>query len=72
MVTKYTTGQVVLIPATIKSAEEINGQIIYHVDADIWAGIPENSIIVNEEAEVQRSMEIFREQLLSRSEEPWR
>lgn len=72
MITKYSTGQAVLIPATIKNAEEINGQIIYHVDADPWEGIPEDSIIVNEDAEAANAMEAFRRQLLERSDEPWR
>lgn len=72
MITKYSTGQAVLIPATIKNAEEINGQIIYHVDADPWEGIPEDSIIVNEDAEAANAMEAFRRQLLDRSDEPWR
>lgn len=64
MNTKYTTGQAVLIPATIRSAEEIDGQIIYHVDADTWAGIPENAIILNENAETQRAMQTFMDTLL--------
>lgn len=72
MVTKYTTGQAVLIPATIKTAEEINGQILYHVDADIWEGIPESAIMVNKDAEAANAMEAFRRQLLDRSNEPWR
>lgn len=63
MVTKYNTGDAILIPATIRSAEEINGQIIYHVEADIWNGIPENAIVVNENAEAQRAMEIFSNQI---------
>ena len=64
MNTKYTTGQAVLIPATIRSAEEIDGQIIYHVDADTWAGIPENAIILNENADTQRAMQTFMDTLL--------
>ena len=64
MNTKYTTGQAVLIPATIRSAEEINGQIIYRVDANVWDGIPENAIIVNENAQTQRAMQTFMDTLL--------
>lgn len=64
MNTKYTTGQAVLIPATIRSAEEIDGQISYHVDADTWAGIPENAIILNENAETQRAMQTFMDTLI--------
>ena len=39
MQTKYDTGQAVLIPATIRSAESVNGKIVYHVDADVWMGL---------------------------------
>ena len=70
MVTKYNTGDAVLIPATIRSAEEINGQIIYHVDADIWDGIPEDAVIVNENAEAQRAMQSFVDEL--RTANDWR
>lgn len=63
MVTKYNTGDAILIPATIRSAEEINGQIIYHVEAEIWNGIPEDAIVVNENAEAQRAMETFSNQI---------
>ena len=65
MVTRYNTGQAVLVPATIRSAEEKDGQIIYHVDADTWAGIPENAIVVNENAETQRAMQTFMDALLN-------
>ena len=64
MQTKYNTGQAILIPATIRSAREIDGQIIYDVDAYIWDGIPENEIIVNDNAESQRAMRTFMAGLL--------
>lgn len=49
MVTKYNTGDEVLIPAKVRSAAERNGQIIYYVDTDnIWDGISEENIILNE------------------------
>lgn len=63
MVTKYNTGDAVLIPATIESAEERNGQIIYQVKAEIWEGIPEDAILVNENAESQRAMQSFMEEI---------
>lgn len=63
MVTRYNTGDAVMIPATIRSAEEINGQIIYHVEAETWNGIPENAIVVNDNAEAQRAMETFASQV---------
>lgn len=72
MVTKYTTGQAVLIPATIRSAEEINGQIIYHVDVDTWEGSPEAAVVINESAQVQSAMETFRRALTENAERPWR
>lgn len=59
MITKYSTGDAVLIPATIISAQERDGQIIYHVEAEIWNGIPENAVIENESAEAQRAMQAF-------------
>lgn len=63
MVTKYTTGQSVLIPATIETAEERDGQIIYHVHADTWEGVPEDAILVNEDAEIQNAMQTFVESM---------
>ena len=47
MVTRFNTGDNILIPATIKSAREENGVVIYEVDANLWEGIPEDQIIVN-------------------------
>ena len=64
MQTKYNTGQAILIPATIRSAREIDGQIIYNVDANTWDGIPEEAIIVNDNAESQRAMRTFMDGLL--------
>lgn len=72
MITKYTTGQSVLIPATIRSAEEIDGQIIYHVEADTWEGIPEAAVVVNEDANIQSAMQQFRDTLLRDDREQWR
>ena len=68
MVTKYNTGQAVLIPATIRSAEEINGKIIYRVEAETWEGIPEDAIIVNNDADSQAAMRTFMDSLLGREE----
>lgn len=65
MVTKYTTGQAVMIPATIRSAEEINGQIIYRVETNQWEGIPEDQIMLNDNAAAMRT---FREALIKQSE----
>lgn len=66
MVTRYNTGDAVLIPATITSAKEIDGQVIYNVEANVWDGIPENAITRNENAEVQRAMESFSKQIAKR------
>lgn len=63
MNTKYTTGQAVLIPATISTVEQINGKIVYHVEADTWNGIPEDAIIVDEKAEAQMAMKTFMDNL---------
>lgn len=63
MFTRYNTGDAVLIPATIRSAEEINGQIVYKVDAEIWEGFPENTIVENPNAEIQRAMQEFTRQV---------
>lgn len=71
MQTKYNTGQAILIPATIRSAREIDGQIIYDVDANTWNGIPENAIIVDDNAESQRAMRTFMDGLLNRRDD-WR
>lgn len=59
MVTKYNTGDAILIPATIRSAEERDGQIIYQVDANTWGGIPENAVISDERAQAQKAMQSF-------------
>ena len=69
MQTKYNTGQAILIPATISSAKEINGQVVYEVYADTWDGIPEDAIIVDENAESQRAMKIFMDKLLGRKKD---
>ena len=51
MVTKYTTGQEILVPAVIRSAREVNGQIVYQVDTDrLWDGVPEANVIVDNQA----------------------
>lgn len=67
MVTKYNTGQAILIPATIRSAREVNGQVIYDVDANPWEGIPEDAVIVNDKAETQRAMQAFMDTLTRRN-----
>ena len=66
MNTKYNTGQAILIPATIRSASEVNGKIIYQVDANPWDGIPEDAIVVNENAATQRAMQTFMDTLMRR------
>ena len=70
MDTKYNTGDAILIPATIRSAEEVNGQIIYHVDADTWNGITEDAVVVNDNAESQRAMQSFLDEF--KSDNDWR
>ena len=70
MNTKYNTGQSILIPATIRSAREENGKIIYDVDANTWDGFPEDAIIVDENAERQKALQTFMDGLLARNQ--WR
>ena len=53
MNTKYTTGQAVLVPATIESAREENGVIIYEVRGNFYGGIPEDAIIVDQASAAQ-------------------
>ena len=53
MITKYTTGQNVLIPARIRSAREENGKVIYEIDGDYWNGIPEDSIVINDQVSAE-------------------
>lgn len=67
MITRYSTGQSVLIPATIRSAEEVDGKIIYQVDRLFWDGIPEEAIVVNEEAEKLNAMRTFKDALFANS-----
>lgn len=67
MVTKYNTGQAILVPAKISSAEERDGKIIYHVDAELWEGIPEDAVVVDENATKAEAMKIFMDSLLGRS-----
>lgn len=67
MVAKYTTGQAILIPAKIRSAEERDGKIIYQVDAELWEGIPEDAVVVDENATKAEAMKIFMDSLLGRS-----
>lgn len=67
MVTKYTTGQAILVPAKIESAEERDGKIIYHVNAELWEGIPEDAVVVDENATKAEAMKIFMDSLLGRS-----
>lgn len=63
MTTKYTTGQTVLVPVTIRNAEERDGQIIYHVDFDLYDGVPEDAILLNEDTQIADAMRTFRDKL---------
>lgn len=48
MQSKFTTGQAILIPAKITAVEERDGAIFYKVDTDLWNGIPEDQIVVDD------------------------
>lgn len=65
MITKFNTGEAVLIPATIASAEEVDGEITYEVDAKTWR-VPENMIIKNEEAQKMDALRTFVNTLIER------
>ena len=67
MVTKFNTGDEVLIPAKVRSAAEKNGQIIYFVDTDnIWDGISEENIILNENSTKNTELQSFVEEISER------
>lgn len=67
MVTKFNTGDEVLIPAKVRSAAERNGQIIYFVDTDnIWDGISEENIILNENSTKNIELQSFVEEISER------
>lgn len=67
MVTKYNTGDEVLIPAKVRSAAEKNGQTIYFVDTDnIWDGISEENIILNENSTKNIELQTFAEAISER------
>lgn len=66
MQTKYKTGQAILVPATIRSAQEENGVISYTIDGDFWGTIPEDQIIVNEDAQKAQAMRTFMDGLMGR------
>ena len=68
MQTKYTTGQAILIPATIRSAREENGTIIYDVDSNHWEGIPEDAIVIDNQAAAQGA---FNDAMRQLSREIW-
>ena len=51
MITKYSTGDRVLIPAVITSAREVGGVIIYDVRSEeAWDGIREDAIVLDSKA----------------------
>ena len=46
MITKYNTGDVVLIPVTIQSAELLRGEIAYHIRE--FPETPQGQLLINE------------------------
>ena len=52
MTTKFNTGDAILIPARIVSAEERDGKITYSVDADTW-NVPEDAIVESDKAKIR-------------------
>ena len=63
MNTKFTTGQAILIPATIRSAREENGVVIYDVNSNTWDGIPEDAIVIDENKAAQEAFNTGMRQL---------
>lgn len=57
MQTKFNTGQAVLIPATIISAREENGTIIYDVESRHWEGVPEDAIVIDNDASARAAFD---------------
>ena len=57
MQTRYNTGQAVLIPATIISAREENGAIIYDVESRHWEGVPEDAIVIDRDASARAAFD---------------
>lgn len=55
MVTKFNTGDTVMVPATIREARDMDGKIMYHVDAP-WE-VPEEYI---EESKTAIMFDAFR------------
>ena len=70
MYTKYNTGQAVMIPATVVSAREENGTIIYDVESRHWEGVPEDAIVIDNDAAARaafdKAMRTLSERLGSR------
>ena len=70
MQTRFNTGQAVLIPATIISAREENGTIIYDVESRHWEGVPEDAIVIDNDASARaafdRAMRTLSERLGAR------
>lgn len=68
MQSKYTTGQAILIPAKIRAVEERDGAIFYKVDTDIWEGIPEEQIVVDDKVSARVA---FNKAMTQLSREIW-
>lgn len=68
MQSKYTTGQAILIPAKIRAVEERDGAIFYKVDTDIWEGIPEEQIVVDDKVSARAA---FNKAMTQLSREIW-
>ena len=59
MVTKYTTGDRVLIPGVVTSMREQDGVIYYNVDTYSWDGFPEEDITPRETMSTRETMEFM-------------
>lgn len=65
METKYTTGQAVMVPAVVREALEIDGQIFYRVDL-LDYNVPERDIEESTKAISAQAMRELEENLRGR------
>ena len=62
MVTKYTTGDAVMVPAVINGAAEVDGQIRYDVNLLNWS-VPEDQVEVSSTAIAAKALRDLAEEI---------
>lgn len=63
MVTKFNTGDMIMIPARITSARESNGVVLYDVEYT-WEPVREDQVVPAPEAVTQEAFDRLREGLI--------